>query len=472
MPVEILEIEYTNACQLLEDTQESHFLDFKSKDISGRGIQKIITAFANAEGGEVYIGIKDEKEAVSEIIERWDGFEKIEDANQLIQNIFEEIKPVVPLEFEFIKINQHEFRGLVFKITVFKSAELHYTSADKVYVRRSAQNLELKNKQEILDLKLSKGLISYEDQLLGNYSAEELIESDQLLEFLNSYSPKSNPEEYLKKQRLIRKSGEELLPTIASVLLYADLPSAVLSKKCAIKITRYNTSEEIPQREHLEKQFTIEGNIYSQIYSALDHIKFIIDDLKVLDKENLIGANYPVEAIQEIVVNAIIHRDYNISDDVHILIFNNRIEVKSPGSLPGYITTENILEERFSRNPTLVRLLNKYPDPPNKDIGEGLNTAFQKMQEMRLKPPKIFVEQNKVIVILPHESLATPEESVLEYLEQNSEINNRTARKLCGIHSENSMKAVFVRLRDRGLIEMVPGKHGPAAAWRKTKNRI
>lgn len=313
-------------------------------------------------------------------------------------------------------------------------------------------------------------MISYEDQLIGNYSVDELLESEELISFLKSYSPSTNPEEYLKKQRLVRKSGTEVLPTIASVLLYADLPSAILPRKCAIKITRYNTNENIPLREHLEDQITVEGNVISQINTTLYHIKEIIDSLKVLDETKLIGANYPVEAIQEIIVNAVIHRDYNISDDIHVLIFNNRIEVRSPGNLPGYITPDNILEERFSRNPTLVRLLNKYPDPPNKDIGEGLNTAFQKMQEMRLKPPQIYVEQNKVVVVLPHESLATPEDTVMEYLEVNNEINNRTARKLCGIHSENSMKAVFVRLRDRGLIEMVPGKFGPATAWRKVKN--
>ncbi|TDM02392.1 RNA-binding domain-containing protein [Macrococcus carouselicus] len=468
MPDEILEFEFEDAYRLLDEVQESQFLDFKSKEIKGKGIQKIVTAFANAEGGEVYVGIKDEKEPVLEVLDRWNGFEKIEDANSLIQNIYEHIEPAISLEYEFIKIKEHEFRGLVLKIIVFKSKDLHYTSDHRVYIRRSAQNLELKNQKEIMDLQLSKGIISYEDQLLGNYSSDELIESESLTQFLNSYSPKTNPEEYLKKQRLIRKSGKELLPTIASVLLYADLPSAILSKKCAIKITRYNTNEDIPRRENLGQQFTVEGNIYNQIYLALECVKTIINELKVLSQDALIGANYPIEAIQEILVNAVIHRDYNISDDIHIMVFDNRIEVRSPGSLPGYITPDNILEERFSRNPTLVRLLNKYPNPPNKDIGEGLNTAFQKMQEMRLKSPKIFVEQNKVIVILPHERLAEPEETVLEYLEQNIEINNRTARKLCGIHSENKMKRVFLRLRDRNLIEMVPGKHGASTAWRKT----
>lgn len=212
-------IELKDAHELLENVQESHFLDFKSKELSGKGLQKIITAFANAEGGEVYVGIKDSKENVSQLIERWDGFQDIEEANQLIQNIFQDIKPLLSLDYEFMKIKNNEDRGLVFKITVFKSADLHYTSADKVYVRRSAQNLELKNQEEILNLKLSKGLISYEDQLIGNYSIEELVDSNQLNNFLKGYSPNTEPEEYLKKQRLIRKSGLELLPTIASVLL-------------------------------------------------------------------------------------------------------------------------------------------------------------------------------------------------------------------------------------------------------------
>lgn len=464
---EILVIEEQEAIKILSEKQESHFLDFKSKELSGKGLQKVVTAFANADGGELYIGIRDEKENVSELIQRWDGYEKIEQYNQLIQNIHEDIKPFLQCEIEFLRIKGFATNGIVLKVTVFKSAEIHYTSADKVYIRKSAQTLELRDKQEILDLKLSKGLISYEDQLIGSYSVDEFLESEELISFLASYSPNMKPEEYLRKQRLVRKSGSEYLPTIASVLLYADLPSAILPRKCAIKITRYNTSEDVPLREHLEEQQTIEGSVLNQIKNTLYQIKRIIDSLKVLGEKDLVGANYPVEAIQEIIVNAIIHRDYNISDDIHVLIFNNRIEVRSPGNLPGYITTENILEERFSRNPTVVRLLNKYPDPPNKDIGEGLNTAFQKMQEMRLKPPQIYVEHNKVVVILPHESLATPEETVMEYLETNNEINNRTARKLCGIHSENSMKTVFLRLRDRGLIEMVPGKLGPSTAWRK-----
>ena len=60
-------------------------------------------------------------------------------------------------------------------------------------------------------------------------------------------------------------------------------------------------------------------------------------------------------------------------------VFDNRVEVESPGILPGQVTVKNILDEQFARNGMLVRLVNKFPDPPNKDVGEGLNTAFKAM---------------------------------------------------------------------------------------------
>jgi hypothetical protein len=121
-------------------------------------------------------------------------------------------------------------------------------------------------------------------------------------------------------------------------------------------------------------------------------------------------------------------------------------------------------KERFARNPKIVRLLNRYPNPPNKDIGEGLRTAFQKMQDMRLKPPVIRVDESSVTVTLPHETLAAPEDAVVEYLKSNDKIDNRIGRELTGIKSENQMKEVFYRLRDRGLITLEPA--GGASYWR------
>ena len=126
------------------------------------------------------------------------------------------------------------------------------------------------------------------------------------------------------------------------------------------------------------------------------------------------ASRIPRPLIHEVVTNAVLHRDYSIADDVHVKIFDKRVEVLSPGTFPGHVTIQNILNARFARNAAIVRLINKFPNPPNKDVGEGLNTAFQAMREMKLKDPIITQEGGYVKVALRHEPLATPEEIILE----------------------------------------------------------
>jgi ATP-dependent DNA helicase RecG len=99
-------------------------------------------------------------------------------------------------------------------------------------------------------------------------------------------------------------------------------------------------------------------------------------------------------------------------------------------------------------------------------LGEGLNTAFEKMKEWRLKEPMILEDGNYVRVVIPHIPLAAPTEAILEFLQTNETITNRQAREITGIRSENLVKVEFYKLRDEDLLEMVPGLKGPAAAWR------
>jgi ATP-dependent DNA helicase RecG len=73
------------------------------------------------------------------------------------------------------------------------------------------------------------------------------------------------------------------------------------------------------------------------------------------------------------------------------------------------VTEENILREQSARNPKIVRLINKFPNPPNKDVGEGLNTAFEAMEKLRLKKPEIEEKENSVVVYVAHSPLGSPE---------------------------------------------------------------
>ena len=161
--------------------------------------------------------------------------------------------------------------------------------------------------------------------------------------------------------------------------------------------------------------------------------------------------------MHEIITNAIIHRDYHVADDVHIRIFDNRVEVQSPGALPAHITVQNILKERFARNGTIVRILNKFPNTPNKDIGEGLRTAIISLHKIGLRDP-VFVEKgNNVLVIIKHEKMATAEEAIMDYLLKNNTINNREARQIIHISENYRIKRIFARMVKAGFIERVPG---------------
>jgi ATP-dependent DNA helicase RecG len=312
-------------------------------------------------------------------------------------------------------------------------------------------------------LEYAKGLSSFETELV-NCPPEEVCNSRMIIEFMLRVVPTAEPDTWLRKQQLLR--GDK--PAVAAVLLFAEEPQALLPKRCGIKVYRYKSSDLVGTRETLAfDPITIEGTAYDQVYKTVEKTKHVIEDMKILGREELEKVSYPHEALHEIITNAVIHRDYSITDDIHVRVFDNRVEVENPGRLPAHITPENILEERFARNPALVRLINKFPNPPNKDVGEGLNTAFEAMEKLKLKPPTVVQRENTVLVAIRHEPLASPEELVMGYLSANAEINNTKGREVCHIGSENKMKRVFERLMERSLIERIPGRQGRAIAYRK-----
>lgn len=445
----------------LSNREESHFYDNKALEIKGDKIQKIAVAFANADGGEFIIGIRDKKEEDIPL-NRWQGIDDMEAFNFVFQNLVQ-LDPTIPHSYEFLKDESGKY---ALRITIEKSESVHKTANHTVYIRKSAQSLPVKDPAQIQALSYAKGESSYEDTIVNSAVAEDIFESKEIVNFLHDYSPQSDPVDFTINQNLVNRKSFD--PRTAGILLFSDNPIPLLPKRCGIKINRYETSEEVPEREHLKDQFSIEGCLNEQINKASEIITGIMESVQIMGTKGLEKVKYPPETIWEILVNAVIHRDYSISDDIQVLVFNNRIEIKSPGKLPGYVTIDNILDARFSRNSKLVRVLNKYKNPVNKDMGEGLNTAFQRMEEFRLERPKIVEDGNYIKVIIAHTSLASPEERIMEYLEANATIKNRQAREITGVKSENVMKRHFYDLRDKGLIEPVMSNTGSKiVAWKK-----
>lgn len=446
--------------------EESHFFDNKSKNIGGKKIQKIAVAFANADGGEFIVGLKDAKEEVDPN-NRWDGCNIIEELNFVFQSIHE-TSPQVPHDIEILRKNDGT---VAVRVYIEKSERVHRTADNTVYVRKGAQSLPLKSHDDIQALSYAKGESSYEDTIVSSATAEDIFETHEMRTFLKDYSPATDPVDFTINQNLIDRRTFD--PRTAGILLFSDNPVPLLPRRCGIKISRYETDLDTQERDYLKDQYTIEGSLYNQIHKASRIITQVIESVQVMGATGLVVAKYPPETIWEILVNAVIHRDYSISDDIHVLIFNNRVEIISPGRLPGYVTVDNILDSRFSRNSKIVRTLNKYKEAPNRDMGEGLNTAFQRMAEFQLEKPSIKERGNAVCVVIPHTPLASPQERVMEYLEHNETIKNRQGREITGIKSENSMKRVFYVLRDKGMIEPVLAKTGKRiVAWKKAARGV
>jgi ATP-dependent DNA helicase RecG len=365
--------------------------------------------------------------------------------------------------FNYTFLNCDGESGLVLQVQVQRTPDIKVASDGRTYLRRGAQNLPRLTKEEIKQLEYTKGISSFESEIV-NVRADEITNSAPVLEFMLAVIPTAEPEAWLRKQQLIKHDR----PTVAGVMLFAEEPQALLPKRCGIKIYRYRTKDRVGTRETLAADpVTVEGHIYKQIREAVNITASSIEQLKKLGEEGLEAVSYPPETLHEIITNAVLHRDYSIADDVHIRIFENRVEVQSPGRLAAHVTVQNILDERFARNGTLVRLINKFPDPPNKDVGEGLNTAFAAMTKLGLKPPIVEERENCVVVLIRHEPLASPETLVLEYLETNDTIRNKVAREICNISADYIVKDLFGRLVERGLISKVRGTDRSTTAYEK-----
>lgn len=450
---QVIELDAISVRTLLEK-EEDQFCDFKDKSNVAK-CTKTISAFANADGGDLYIGIRDKAEAarLSNL------FVNQEEANGCIQSIYEQFSDGI--EYIFMEYLLFPNSGLCLHVIVQKTPFVVSSSDKRVFKRQNASDREIKNPEDLQALLLEKGVRSFEDSAV-EAEWEEISDSPLMKNFLANVVPHSTVEDLLKKERL---STNDRLRACA-LLLFDENPQSLLPQ-AAVKLYRYRTLANEGDREDLEGQpLTIEGPIYDLIYKAVLKTKEKVEEIPVMSDSGLASIKYPEEAIHEVICNALLHRDYSINDYVHIRVFDNRIEVESPGRLAGPITVRNILKQRFARNKKIVRLIAKFPSPPNKDVGEGLNTAFRSMQLLNLGKPEISETEGSVLVRLKHEPLASKEELIIKYLERNMQINNTTARGVCNVQSDSVIRKLFHAMITASLIEKVPNTRGKGTKYR------
>ncbi|MDX1253203.1 MAG: hypothetical protein IDH49_13325 [Gammaproteobacteria bacterium] len=288
---------------------------------------------------------------------------------------------------------------------------------------------------------------------------------------------------------LAKKVGTDLRPVRAAVLLFADEPGALLAgtgTRSDIRVFHYrgNVVEagEVPNLKKPPK--TISGPLYRQIAQAHAYLlEELAAGLTLAASGFRTIHRYPERVIKEAITNAVIHRDYRLNRDIHILIFDSRIEVLSPGLFPGRITPANIEKAgSFARNPLIASNLREFPEPPNVDAGEGVRMMFSLMQTSDLYPP-FYRElrdqaQEAVSVTLLNEARPPMWEQVSDWINRNGPISNAD---LCQIAGTDTLRAsrMLKRWVEQGVLVQAEGRakrnmvyHKPVQNGREDEPRL
>lgn len=377
----------------LLNSNEDQFFDRKSASIRISKLAEAMVGFANADGGLLAIGINDGK--IEGILSQ--GNTKV---NDIIQCGFEKCFPSVNYKFEKIvvtKDNGKEDQIILLHIEP-SIDQAHKTEADEVFLRVGDETKKLNFEQRV-NLEYDKGSRLYEDQIIDNCTIEDL-DKDVLNKYKDSLEFNGTIEEILSARGFLRRINGEPKLTVAGVLMFAKYPTAFVPS-AKLRFFRYDgIKAEVGTSMNISKQKVFEAPIPKLIDEAKEFIDTQLREFTALDKNTgkfITVPEYPPFAWQEGVINAITHRAYNVhGDDIKVFMFDDRLEVHSPGRLPNIVNVENIKYTRYSRNPKIARALTEFGWV--RELNEGVKRIYLEMEQFFLDPP-IYNETNSSVIL-------------------------------------------------------------------------
>ena len=459
---------------------ESRTLDFKR--ISGKHGRMVETvcAFANSEGGLLVIGIGDAKamKAGDKPQSRLFGIEENpEGFDDFRRELLKRFTPAITrLHWIRLACTLHDGKpGHVVMLRVEKSDQVHSVVGNGTWARMDASNRQL-SAAESAELAYQRGVRSAVAETVPVKLA--LLETATWRSFVAARGLRSGTfAEQLLRIGLADEVAGEVRPTRAAVLLFADEPGSLLAAhdtRADIRVMVFDGKQPVPgATPNLRKPAkTVRGPLVEQIDAA---VRLVLDELAAgltLASSGFKAKHvYPERVVKEAIVNAVIHRDYRLNRDIFIRIFDDRIEVESPGLFPGRITAGNIDKAGSkARNPLIAQNLREFPVAPNIDAGEGVKMMFAEMAAAKLYPPQYRQSPDAAVetvtVTLLNLELPSTWAEVSDWIDREGDIQNA---KLCEIAQVDTLKAsrMLVAWREQGLLVPVPGRAKRNMAYTK-----
>ena len=399
---------------------ENKLFDRKSSKVKASDIAPIISAFANADGGTIVIGIADKTREVEGINSKGQDV-----VNNLIAAPKDVCVPMPQYKEEYLQIinNKGEKDRLLLLHIEASREQIIRTVSGATYLRVADRTKELKG-DDLRNLEYSKNVRHYEDECHPDAMIKDL--DTQLLE---SYREKLHAEDLSYEQLLeargfIRQQGGVKKLTNAAILLFAK-NIVQFYPNCRIRFIRYDgTKARTGVDINIIRDLNIELPILKIIQAAKDFIGSQLREFTALDPATgkfHIVPEYPEFAWLEGIVNAVTHREYAMTGRyILVSMYDDRLEIESPGKLPSIVTVENIKETRYSRNPRIARLLTDFGWV--RELNEGVKRIYSDMEKFYLDDP-IYSEPEQSVRLLLKNNIVMRnlrrKDRALEYVGEN-----------------------------------------------------
>jgi ATP-dependent DNA helicase RecG len=398
---------------------ESYYREFKSavegpaankkprdvKDICN-DIAKTLVAFANADGGELFVGIEDDNSIT--------GLPFPEDKISVILKAPENnVLTETPLPLKRSSLINYNGTNVAY-FSVEKGAKyVHLTSKGECFQRKDRESVPTAS-ESIRLLREEEISREYDRQFIDLATISDL-DIDQIVSVSQNIISSMSPEKFLQYLELAEFDGNRLRLRRAALLLFAKNPSK-WHPRSQVRILRVKgTEERTGENFNVQEVGDVSGNIFQLIPKSWEMLRPHLAETR-LSKDAIFKTQiiYPELACREVLINAITHRDYSLEGrGIEVKIFDDRLEILSPGKLLSSITIKDLEELKGvhqSRNTYIARVLRE--SGYIRELGEGIRRIFEIMRSNDFVKPNIESPNKSFIVSLYHKFVYTKEEKL------------------------------------------------------------
>ena len=459
--------------------------DRKSCLVKVSDLAPIISAFANASGGTIVIGINEKTKEIEGV----DGLGSVK-INDLISAPKDCCRPMPRYIEEFLSVTDKDGepnRLLLLHIDT-SADQVIRTSNDSTYLRIGDRTKEVKG-EDLRNLEYSKSVRHYEDELSYDARIDDL-DKELLKNYKTILGAENLSDEHLLKARgFIRERDNKQFLTNAAVLLFAKDISQFYPN-CRIRFIRYDGTK---AKTGTDINITRDNSIELPLLRIIEKTKeFISTQLREFTALNIqtgrfqIVPEYPEFAWLEGIVNAVTHREYAMSGQyIKVSMYDDRLEIESPGRLPNIVTINNIKETRYSRNPRISRVLSDFGWV--RELNEGVKRIYADMEKFFLDDPEYsepelasvrLVLKNNFVMRRLRQSDHAMSQVGKEIWDQLDELdrqilafmasNIETSRSAISDHLNRSGSTITFRLNkllDLGVIKSNGNSHDPKRSY-------